>query len=91
MEEQIINVHPSLLPAFAGMMDLDVHRAVLQQKEKQTGCTVHYVTEEVDGGPILLQKTCSVLSDDTPERLKVRVQALEANALMEVINGFYTG
>jgi phosphoribosylglycinamide formyltransferase-1 len=88
--DKIINVHPSLLPAHAGKMDLEVHRAVLQQNEKQTGCTVHYVTEEVDAGPILIQKTCPVLSTDTPEILKARVQALEAGALMEAINDIHT-
>jgi phosphoribosylglycinamide formyltransferase-1 len=87
---KIINVHPSLLPAYAGMMDLEVHRAVLQQKEKQTGCTVHYVTEKVDAGPILLKKTCHVLPDDTAESLKERVQALEACALVEAINDIHT-
>ncbi len=49
-ENKIINVHPSLLPAHAGKMDLDVHRAVIDNKEKETGCTVHYVTKEVDAG-----------------------------------------
>lgn len=82
---RIINVHPSLLPAFAGKMDLAVHEAVLAAKAAETGCTVHYVTEEVDNGPILLQKKCRVLASDTPITLKARVQSLEAAALIEVI------
>lgn len=85
-QHKIINVHPSLLPAFAGLMDLGVHQAVLDAGVKETGCTVHYVTEEVDVGPILLQKKCNVLAGDTAETLKARVQALEGEALVEAIN-----
>jgi phosphoribosylglycinamide formyltransferase-1 len=84
-EGKIYNVHPSLLPAFAGMMDLDVHRAVLESGVKETGCTVHHVTAEVDAGPIILQKKCAVLANDTPESLKVRVQTLEGVALVEAL------
>jgi phosphoribosylglycinamide formyltransferase-1 len=84
--QKIINVHPSLLPAFAGKMDLDVHRAVLASGLKTTGCTVHYVTSDLDAGPIILQKSCPVLQNDTPETLKERVQKLEADSLIEVIN-----
>ena len=85
--DKIMNVHPSLLPDFAGGMDLAVHRAVLASGVKETGCTVHYVTEEVDGGPVIIQKRCPVLMDDTPESLKTRVQALEGEALIEAISG----
>lgn len=83
---KIINVHPSLLPAFAGGMDQNIHQAVLDSGISETGCTVHHVTEEVDAGPILLQKKCVVLPGDTVESLKVRVQQLEGEALVEVIN-----
>ncbi len=83
--QKIINVHPSLLPDFAGMMDMDVHRAVIASGKKQTGCTVHYVTAVVDAGPVILQKTCDVTTGDTPETLKVRVQALEGEALVEAL------
>jgi phosphoribosylglycinamide formyltransferase-1 len=82
---RIINVHPSLLPAFAGGMDGDVHAAVLAAGVKETGCTVHYVTDEVDAGPILIQKKCAVLASDTPESLKLKVQQLEGEALIEAI------
>jgi phosphoribosylglycinamide formyltransferase-1 len=84
-ENKIINVHPSLLPLHAGKMDMDVHRAVLAAKEKETGCSVHYVTEEVDAGPVIVQKKCAVLPEDTAENLKQRVQQLEAAALVEAI------
>lgn len=85
---KILNIHPSLLPAFAGKMDLDVHRAVLQASVQETGCTVHYVTADVDAGPILLQKKCPVFSTDSPETLKARVQALEGQALVEAISNW---
>lgn len=85
-QHKIINVHPSLLPAHAGKMDLAVHEAVLAAGEKETGCTVHYVTKEVDAGPIILQKKCAVLTSDTPLTLKARVQQLEGDALVEAIN-----
>jgi phosphoribosylglycinamide formyltransferase-1 len=85
---RIINVHPSLLPAFAGGMNRHVHQAVLASKAEETGCTVHYVTEKVDAGPILAQKKCRVLLGDNVEQLKARVQLLEAAALIEVINQF---
>ncbi|MHB1946661.1 MAG: phosphoribosylglycinamide formyltransferase [Gammaproteobacteria bacterium] len=81
----IINVHPSLLPDFAGGIDANVHQAVLASGVKKTGCTVHYVTEEVDAGPILIQKECPVLATDTIESLKTRVQQLEGEALVEAI------
>jgi phosphoribosylglycinamide formyltransferase-1 len=85
---RLINVHPSLLPDFAGGMDQDVHRAVLESHRTQTGCTVHLVTSDVDAGPILLQKRCPVRLGDTPDTLKARVQDLEGKALLEVIEGF---
>lgn len=84
-QNRIINIHPSLLPAFAGKMDLDVHSAVLADGVNETGCTVHVVTEEVDAGPVVVQKKCRVLADDTPDSLKARVQALEGEALVEAI------
>ncbi|MES2218693.1 MAG: phosphoribosylglycinamide formyltransferase [Pseudomonadota bacterium] len=85
---KIINVHPSLLPEFAGGMNNDVHAAVLKAGKTETGCTVHYVTEQIDQGPILIQKRCSVLPTDTVESLKTRVQELEGQALIEAINLF---
>lgn len=84
-DNKVINVHPSLLPAFAGKMDLEVHQAVLNEDMKETGCTIHYVTREVDEGPIILQKKCPVLANDTAETLKARVQLLEGVAMVEAI------
>ncbi len=85
---KLLNVHPSLLPAFGGLMNQKVHEAVLAGGVEETGCTIHQVTEEVDGGPIVLQKRCPVLSEDTPESLKDRVQSLEQVAFVEVLKGW---
>ena len=82
---RLLNVHPSLLPAFGGLMNKKVHEAVLASGVTETGCTIHQVTEDVDGGPNILQKRCSVLPDDTVESLKDRVQALEQQAFVEVL------
>lgn len=82
---RIINVHPSLLPAFAGGMDLNVHQAVLDAHVKETGCTVHLVDEGVDTGKIICQKKCIVDMQDTAETLKQKVQKLEGEALVEAL------
>jgi phosphoribosylglycinamide formyltransferase-1 len=82
---RLLNVHPSLLPAFAGLMNTSVHEAVLTAGVTETGCTIHQVTEQVDSGPIVLQKKCPVLPTDTPDTLKARVQALEQAAFVEVL------
>ena len=82
---RLLNVHPSLLPAFAGLMNRHVHEAVLAAGVRETGCTVHQVTEEVDAGEIVLQTRCPVLAGDTVESLKDRVQALEQQAFVEVL------
>ena len=82
---RLLNVHPSLLPAFAGLMDLRVHQAVLSSGVGESGCTIHHVTEAVDAGAIVLQRRCAVLPDDTPETLKDRVQQLENGAFVDVV------
>lgn len=82
---KILNVHPSLLPAFSGLMDRAIHQAVLAAGFSETGCTVHEVTETLDGGPILIQKTCQVHVNDTVDSLKKRVQRLEVEALADAI------
>ena len=85
---RLLNVHPSLLPAFGGMMNLGVHEAVLASGVKETGCTIHQVTEEVDAGPMMLQLRCDVLPDDDAEALKARVQALEQRGFVEVLRNW---
>jgi len=67
---RILNIHPSLLPAFPGM---DAQRQALDHGVKVSGCTVHFVDEGVDSGPILQQATVPVLDDDTPARLAARI------------------
>jgi phosphoribosylglycinamide formyltransferase-1 len=83
--DRLINVHPSLLPKYAGGMDSSVHEEVLKNGEKETGCTIHFVTEDVDDGPILVQKRCLVDDNDTAETLKKKVQELEGVAFVESI------
>jgi phosphoribosylglycinamide formyltransferase 1 len=80
---RIINIHPSLLPAFGGGMDA-VEQA-LAAGVKITGCTVHYVTEEVDAGPIIAQAAVPVLEGDTVESLHARIQVEEHRILPEAI------
>jgi phosphoribosylglycinamide formyltransferase-1 len=76
---RIINVHPALLPDHGGkgMYGTKVHEAVLASGKQESGITIHLMDENVDTGPVLLQRKCPVLPDDTIETLKDRVQALE--------------
>lgn len=73
-KNRILNVHPSLLPKYPG---LHAHEEILRAGEKESGMTIHIVTEGLDKGPVLIQKKCPVLPDDTVETLKARVQELE--------------
>lgn len=84
---KIINVHPALIPKFSGknFFGASVHEAVLAAHETETGMTIHYVDEGCDTGEIILQKTCPVTPQDTPETLKAKVQALEKKWYPEVI------
>lgn len=83
---KIINVHPSLLPKYSGGMDMNIHEQVIKNGDKESGCTIHFVTEKLDKGPILIQKKCKVNTNETPETLKIKVQELEGNAFVEAIN-----
>ena len=85
---KILNVHPSLLPKYGGGMDIDVHKQVLLNGDKKTGCTIHYVNEDVDQGPILVQKECDVLPKDNEFTLKDKVQKLEGLAYIEAVKIF---
>ncbi len=87
-KKRILNVHPSLLPKYAGGRNMNVHEEVIKNKEIETGCTIHFVTETVDGGPILIQKKCSVDINETPQSLKAKVQELEGKAFIEAIQTF---
>lgn len=84
---KIINIHPSLLPKFGGkgMYGMNVHRAVIEAKETESGCTIHFVDTGVDTGEIILQIKVPVLTDDTPEVLQKRVLEKEHVLLIEGI------
>ena len=80
--ERVLNIHPSLLPRHGGpgMYGARVHEAVLAAGDRESGCTVHHVTERYDEGRIVLQARCPVRSDDTPATLAARVLDLEHRA-----------
>ncbi|MBA3725262.1 MAG: phosphoribosylglycinamide formyltransferase [Armatimonadetes bacterium] len=78
-EGRILNIHPALLPKYGGkgMYGMRVHQAVIDAGEKESGCSVHYLTEKYDEGEVLLQMKCPVHPDDTAETLAARVLELE--------------
>ena len=92
-EKRIINIHPSLLPKHGGkgMYGIRVQEAVLAAGDKEAGCTVHYVSAEVDGGGIIAQEAIAVAADDTPESLSERVQQAEKALLPQVVGNFVEG
>jgi len=90
-EHRIMNIHPSLLPLFSGGMDLNVHEEVINMGLKITGCTLHFVTPEVDKGPIIMQKPVVVDENDTPETLKAKVQTAEQEVLIDAVKLFSAG
>jgi phosphoribosylglycinamide formyltransferase-1 len=87
---RILNIHPSLLPSFPG---LDAQRQALAHGVKVSGCTVHFVDDTLDGGPIIAQRTVPVLDDDTEETLSARIleqeHQLYGEALRLVVSGHY--
>jgi len=86
--EAILNIHPSLLPAFPG---LEAWKQALEYGVKVTGCTVHFVDAGVDSGPILGQRAVPVLPDDTPASLHARIQEAERSLYPEVIAALASG
>ena len=86
-DRRVINIHPSLLPDFGGegMYGHHVHKAVLEKGESVSGCTVHFVDNVYDNGPMILQKQCDVLPGDTVDDLANRVFERECVALPEAI------
>lgn len=89
----MMNIHPSLIPSFcgAGYYGHHVHEAVLAYGVKVSGCTVHFVEEEVDGGPIIVQHTVPVLENDTAKTLAARVLIQEHLAYPEAVKLFCAG
>ena len=90
-KNRIMNIHPSLLPAFAGGMDRDVHAEVLKAGVKETGCTLHFVTEDVDSGPIIMQKKVKVEKNETVESLKKKVQKAEQEIIVKALKLYEKG
>lgn len=90
-KNKIMNVHPSLLPAFAGGMDRNVHQKVLEHGVKVTGCTIHFVDQGADTGPIILQKAVNIDDDDTVDTLKEKVQKAEQEIFPIAIELFIKG
>jgi phosphoribosylglycinamide formyltransferase-1 len=92
-EGRALNVHPALIPAFSGkgFYGRRVQEAVLAAGVKLTGATVHFVDEEYDHGPIVLQRSLAVRDDDTPETLAARVQAVERELVPEAVRLFAAG
>jgi phosphoribosylglycinamide formyltransferase 1 len=86
--QRIVNIHPSLLPAFPG---LEAWKQALQYGVKVAGCTVHFVDEGVDSGPIIGQETVPVLVDDTPASLHERIQQAERRLYPAVVGAFAGG
>ena len=87
---KILNIHPSLLPKFGGakMYGINVHKKVIKNKEKYTGCTVHIVTKDIDKGPIIAQKQIKVNDNDTPESLKHRILTYEHDLYPKAIKEY---
>ena len=86
---RILNTHPSLLPAFGGTMHAVAE--ALEHGVKVTGCTIHLVTDELDGGPILLQRCLEVSDDDDVASLHARIKALEHQLLPNAVRAFAEG
>ncbi len=86
--QRILNIHPSLLPAFPG---LDAQQQALEHGVKITGCTVHFVDEDLDAGPIILQRAVPVEDDDTVETLSARILAEEHRVYTEAIRIVLSG
>ena len=85
---RIINIHPSLLPSFPG---LDVQQQAIDHGVKVSGCTVHFVDEDLDAGPIILQRVVEVKDDDTAETLAARILGQEHSAYIEAVRRLALG
>lgn len=86
-KNRIINIHPSLIPSFcgSGFYGMHVHEAVFKRGVKVSGATVHFVTGEVDGGPIILQRAVDISDLETPEDIQARVLEIEHEILPEAV------
>ena len=84
---KIINIHPALLPKYGGkgMYGMHVHEAVVNNKETETGITIHYVNENYDEGAIIFQEKCEVLQSDTPQNVVEKIHELEMEYFPKVV------
>ena len=84
---KVINIHPALLPKFGGkgMNGMHVHKAVVNNKEKETGITIHYVNEHYDDGAIIFQAKCDVLPSDTADDIATKIHKLEMEHFPKVV------
>ena len=86
--DQIINIHPALLPNYGGkgMYGMHIHRAVVDNKEKETGISIHFVNENYDEGGIIFQKSVALTEEDTPETVAEKIHELEQKYFPEIIS-----
>ncbi len=84
---KIINIHPALLPNYGGkgMYGMHIHRAIVNNKEKETGISIHYVNENYDEGGIIFQKNVALTEEDTPETVAEKIHELEQKYFPEII------
>jgi phosphoribosylglycinamide formyltransferase-1 len=90
--DRIINIHPALLPKYGGkgMYGMNVHKAVVENREKETGITIHFVNENYDEGNIIFQKKVTLLVSDTPEVVAEKIHELEQQYFPAVIDDLLT-
>ena len=87
---KIINIHPALLPKYGGkgMYGMNIHKAVVEAKEKETGITIHIIDEIYDNGEVIFQTSCSVEPDDTPEIVAKKISLLEQTYFPKVVEEY---
>jgi len=90
---KVINIHPALLPKYGGkgMYGMHVHQAVVNNKENETGITIHYVNDRYDEGAIIFQAKCDVETSDTAEDIAEKIHGLEMKYFPEVVNSLLNG
>ncbi|WP_395051024.1 phosphoribosylglycinamide formyltransferase [Flavobacterium sp.] len=88
----IINIHPALLPKYGGkgMYGMNVHKAIVENRERETGITIHFVNENYDEGNVIFQKTVPLTETDSPESVAEKIHELEQRYFPEVIENFIT-
>jgi formyltetrahydrofolate-dependent phosphoribosylglycinamide formyltransferase len=90
-KDRMMNIHPSLLPKYAGGMDRNVHEEVLRSSDRETGCTLHFVTADLDSGPVIMQEKVAVEPEDNPDSLKAKVQEAEKRVIIKAIELYRDG